>query len=85
MKKQGKVYSLDTNKEVLEFFLDNTKQQKHCHIIPILATEDNIPLPQGTIDLIFMHNVHHHISNRVEYVKRLKEISRESKREIPKL
>ena len=70
----GKVYSIDTNKEFLEFISNNAKQQEQSNIITILATENNIPLADENIDLIFMRNVYHHITNRVEYVKKLKKI-----------
>lgn len=70
----GKVYSIDTNKELLEFISNNAKQQEQSNIVTILATENNIPLADGKIDLIFMRNVYHHITNRVEYVKKLKNI-----------
>jgi len=72
--KTGKVYSIDTNKEFLEFISNSAKQQKQSNIITLLSTEDNIPLPEGKIDLIFMRNVYHHIPNRIEYVKKLKNI-----------
>jgi SAM-dependent methyltransferase len=29
-------------------------------------------LPEGTMDLIFMRNVYHHLTNRVHYLKRIK-------------
>lgn len=72
--KEGKVYSIDTNIELLEYISNNAKQQEQSNIITILATEENIPLTDGNIDLIFMRNVYHHITNRVEYVKKLKKI-----------
>ena len=70
--KDGIVYSIDTNKDLLEFISNNIKQQSNIKII--LATEDNIPLTDAKIDLIFMRNVYHHIKNRIEYVKKLKNI-----------
>lgn len=72
--KEGKVYSIDTNKELLEFISNNAKQLERSNIITILTTEENITLPEGKIDLIFMRNVYHHIRNRIDYVKKLKEI-----------
>ena len=72
--KEGKVYSIDTNKELLEFISNNAKQLEQSNIITILTTEENITLSEGKIDLIFMRNVYHHIRNRIDYVKKLKEI-----------
>jgi ubiquinone/menaquinone biosynthesis C-methylase UbiE len=69
---EGKVYSIDTNKNLLEFISNKSKQ--HSNIKAILTTDGNIPLTGEKIDLIFMRNVYHHITNRVEYVKKLKKI-----------
>jgi len=71
---KGKVYSIDTNKDLLELISNNGKQQEQSNIITILATEKNIPLPEGAIDLIFMRNVYHHLQNRIDYVKKLKKM-----------
>ena len=70
--KEGKVYSIDTNKELLEYISNNVKQKNNINII--LATEENIPLPECVIDLIFMRNAYHHITNRIEYMKKLKKL-----------
>jgi len=70
--KEGKVYSIDTNKELLEYISNNAKQQNN--IKTILATEEHIPLPEGAIDLIFIRNAYHHITNRIEYVKKIKKL-----------
>ena len=72
--KQGKVYSIDTNKRFLEFISNNASQQEKNNIITILATEDNINLTNKKIDLIFMRNVYHHIPNRIKYIKKFRNI-----------
>lgn len=71
---QGKVYSIDTNQELLEFISNNAKQQGQTNIKTILASDENIPLTNVKMDLIFMRNSYHHIKNRIEYVKKLKNI-----------
>jgi ubiquinone/menaquinone biosynthesis C-methylase UbiE len=70
--KDGRVFAIDTNSKFLEFIKNSAKEKKLNSIETVLTTEDNPPLPEKSIDLIFMRNVCHHLSNRVEYFKKLK-------------
>jgi arsenite methyltransferase len=71
VKPEGKVYALDTNEQFLEFLLNEARERGLSNLEPILATEDNLRLPDGALDLVFMRNVYHHLEKRVEYLKRL--------------
>ena len=71
---KGKVYSIDTNKDLLEFISIYAKQKKQYNIITILSTDEDIPLNEVKVDLIFMRNSYHHLKNRIGYVKKLKKI-----------
>lgn len=69
---EGKVYAVDTKQEFLEF-IQESAQEKHLHnIVTILATEKRLDLPENNFDYIFMRNITHHISNRVNYFENLK-------------
>jgi arsenite methyltransferase len=70
----GLVYSIDTNKDLLKFISNNAKKQKQNNIVTILANEENISLNDEKVDLIFMRNSYHHLTNRLEYIKKLKKI-----------
>jgi ubiquinone/menaquinone biosynthesis C-methylase UbiE len=69
---QGKVYGIDTNPEFLQFIRDNAEKKKLKNIYIILV-RDKLELPQKIIDLFFMRNVTHHLKNRVDYFKNLRQ------------
>ena len=71
---EGRVYALDTNQEFLEFIKKEALKQGLSNIITVLTTSDYPDLPKHVFDYIFMRNMTHHLSNRVEYFKKLKEI-----------
>ncbi len=69
--RQGKVYAIDTNPEFLEFISSIAKEKGLDTVETIIATENNLSLPERSLDLIFIRNVYHHLSNRVKYFKNL--------------
>ncbi|MCD6511163.1 MAG: methyltransferase domain-containing protein [Thaumarchaeota archaeon] len=69
---EGRVYAVDTNPEFLEYVKNIAREKGLDNVIPILASGDELDLPEKGLDLIFMRNVTHHIPNRVEYFKNLK-------------
>ena len=71
---EGRVYAVDTNQEFLEFIKKEAIKQELSNITTVLTTSDYPDLPKHAFDYIFMRNMTHHISNRVEYFKKLKEI-----------
>jgi len=70
--REGHVFAVDTNPDFLEFIKESAKERGLDNVETVLATEDGMTLPES-VDLIFMRNVCHHISNRVEYFTKLKE------------
>jgi len=67
----GKVYAVDTNSEFLQFIKSCAKEKELNNIVTILI-ENRLDLPESDMDFVFMRNVAHHITNRVEYFKNLK-------------
>lgn len=72
----GKVYAVDTNPRFLEYVRKVAGKKGLNSIITVLATEDRSGLPEKSIDLVFMRNVFHHLSNRAEYFRKLSNILR---------
>jgi arsenite methyltransferase len=70
--KQGAVYAVDIDPGKIEFIRKNAAEKGLDNIHMILAGKESLNLPEK-IDLIFLRNVYHHISNRVEYFTKLKE------------
>ncbi|MFB0563793.1 MAG: class I SAM-dependent methyltransferase [Candidatus Lokiarchaeia archaeon] len=70
--KEGQVYAIDTDPGFLEFIRDSAEEKGLNNVKTILTTEDELNLPEKSLDLIFMRNVSHHLKNRVEYYGNLK-------------
>lgn len=70
--KQGIVYAVDIDPGKIEFIRKSVAEKGLDNVKVILARVETPTLPEK-IDLIFLLNVYHHISNRVEYFSRLKE------------
>jgi len=72
--KEGRVYAVDTNPKMLEFVRQNTKEKGIDNVETLLVEGDDLPLPEKALNLIFMRNVCHHLPNRVEYFKKVKNL-----------
>lgn len=68
----GRVFAVDTDQNFLEFVKESAKEKGLVNVETVLAAKDTAPLPEKSIDLIFMRNVCHHLANRLRYFKKLK-------------
>ena len=72
--KNGMVYASDTNKDFLDY-IEETKSSKGISNIKTVYISHKIPeISEGSIDLIFMRNVYHHLKDRVEYFSEIKKV-----------
>jgi len=71
---KGRVFAVDTNPRFLEFIRDGAKQKALDNVETIHVARDRLTLPRGSLDLVFMRNVTHHLPNRVEYFRKLKSL-----------
>lgn len=65
--REGKVYAIDTKKELLDFIRSNSDKNGFHNIIPVLAEDNRFPLMSKKLDLVFLRNVYHHLPNREVY------------------
>ena len=72
MGKQGVVYAVDTDSGKVEFIRKSAAEKGLDNVQVVLADKESVTLPEK-IDLIFLRNVYHHLSNRVEYFAKLRE------------
>jgi arsenite methyltransferase len=70
--KQGAVYAVDTDPGKIEFIRKSAAEKGLSNVQVVLAGKESVTLPEK-MDLIFLRNVYHHISNRVEYFANLRE------------
>lgn len=68
----GHVFAVDTNPGFLEFIKATAQERGVDNVEVILVTEETPPLPRESLDLIFMRNLTHHLSNRVAYFAHLR-------------
>jgi arsenite methyltransferase len=69
---EGRVLAVDINQNFLEFIQNSAKEKGLVNVETVLTSKENTSLPEKNLDLIFMRNVCHHLTNRVEYFAQLK-------------
>ena len=69
---KGQVYAIDTHQKSLDYIEDDIQKEGIQNVQTILADPDRIKLPEKRVDLFFLRNVFHHISNPIEYFQNLK-------------
>ena len=70
---EGRVYAVDTNPKFLEYIQMMAGKNNITNLITVLATPSGFTLPEK-VDFVFMRNLTHHIKNRVEYFRGLREV-----------
>lgn len=70
----GRVYASDISKACLSHIRSYAARRGVRNVQPVQATATDPGLKPGSIDLIFMRNTYHHISGRVVYFRRLKQV-----------
>ena len=58
----GKVYAVDVEPEMIAYLNARIKQEKLTHIVPVLSTEQNVSLPENSIDMMLLVDVYHEFS-----------------------
>jgi arsenite methyltransferase len=69
---EGKVYAVDIDEELLKYNREQIAKTSMNNVEFILGEYDNPKLPAGTLDLVFLCDVLHHIENRQLYLERLR-------------
>jgi len=73
---QGKVYAVDTSKEMLEELEQRTKQKNIKNIVLIEGNNYNADIQVNTVDYIFISNVLHEVEDKIlfltNYLKKLR-------------
>ena len=67
----GKVYSVDVQQGLLDYIAQRAKQENISNIRPVLGKFEDPNIPGKDVDLVFIHDVLHHIEKRQAYLKAL--------------
>lgn len=71
--KAKKVVAADINNEFLNYIREKIKEKNISNIEPRLIPENHPDIKKNEADVVLMVNTYHHIDNRVEYLKKIKE------------
>jgi arsenite methyltransferase len=66
----GHVYALDVDESLLAYIASQSEKRGLLQVETILAPEDGLGLPDGSVDLIFLSNVYHHLPDPVTYFRK---------------
>lgn len=75
--KNGRVYAIDTNQKFLTFIEGESKKGMINNIKPVLADETGLYLPE-TVNIFFLRNVFHHLTEPAEYFKNIKQFLKDN-------
>jgi ubiquinone/menaquinone biosynthesis C-methylase UbiE len=68
----GRVYAVDVDPDMLAYLRDRVRDEKRANIEVIEAAPDDSRLPAASVDLVFLCNTYHHLSDRSAYFDALR-------------
>lgn len=68
---EGLALGLDIEPDMVEFMKNDAERLGRKNYVPRLVKSDDPGLEPGSVDLIFLCDTYHHITNRVAYLKKL--------------
>jgi len=72
----GKVYAIDVSPEAVEYAKSKVSQLGLKNVEVLLSQENQIPLPDDTIDFTYMAFVFHELEDPVKFLKELERVSK---------
>ena len=69
-----KVFAIDVQEEMLDIIREKIRMGKLTNIETLLSKESSIPLPDNSVDVLFMANVFHELDDRGAILKEAKRI-----------
>ena len=68
----GRVYAVDVDEDMTGYLEERVQDEGWKNVSVILGRFEDPLLPDGRIDLVFTANVYHHVENRVDYFRSLR-------------
>lgn len=69
---EGRVGAFEVDPKLVEFIEEERRLRGLTNVNPVLIRERIPQIEEGSVDLIFVRNVFHHLSQRVEYFRGLR-------------
>jgi len=76
----GKVYAIDIDQWMIDYIKEEMQNKEFHNIETILAQSDDPILPENEIDLLFVSNTYHHLTERPSYFSNIKRYLRPTAR-----
>ena len=70
--KSGGVFSVDINEDFLSFIGSESRERGLENIVTVRADDVFETLKDGSLDLVFLRNVFHHIPDRISYFRKMR-------------
>lgn len=74
---KGKVYAIDVQEEMVNYAKEKVKKLGLKNVEVLKSEENKIPLPDNTIDFIFMAFTFHELSEPLKFLEELKRVAKE--------
>jgi len=58
---KGRVYAVDVAQSFLAHIARDARKRGYDQVVTALATQDSTSLPEGSVDLVFLSDVYHHL------------------------
>lgn len=66
----GQVYALDVDESLLSYIERQAEKRELPQIKTVHIPQDGLGIPDGSVDMIFLSNVYHHLPDQTEYFRR---------------
>ena len=60
---EGRVYAVDISKEFLDYIAAQAKAKGQAQVVTVRGTQNSTNLPAGSVDLVFLCDVYHHLED----------------------
>ena len=71
-----KIIACDILKDLLKWLFSHISKDLKKKILPVLIS-DLLPIKEGSVDLVFMGNLHHELDDRIYFLKKVKKTLKE--------
>jgi predicted methyltransferase len=72
----GTVLAVDPEPNLVAHLRERAEREGTANVVPVLASLDNPRLPAGMVDAVLIVDTYHHIDDRLDYFRRLRQALR---------
>ncbi|WP_448584600.1 class I SAM-dependent methyltransferase [Thermocrinis sp.] len=76
IQEQGKVYAIDISQEAVDYTKNKVKELGLKNVEVLKSEENHIPIPDNTVDFVYMAFVFHELEDPLKFLRELKRVSK---------